>query len=91
MFMYNEWSLQDFYLGTNDPALENDMNRLEELIMEFKKAVAALSQTDVRTSLRKTIEIEEINIHNYINFACLPPIPCRRLSKKHLYGACINA
>ena len=57
--MYNEWSLQDFYLGTNDPALENDMNRLEELIMEFKKAVAALSQTDVRTSLRKTIEIEE--------------------------------
>ncbi len=57
--MYNEWSLQDFYQGTDDPALEKDMARLETLIAEFKAAVASLSSADVRHSLRKTVEIEE--------------------------------
>ncbi len=57
--MYNEWSLQDFYLGTEDPALENDMARLEELIFKFKASVAALSPSDIQTSLRRTVEIEE--------------------------------
>ncbi len=57
--MYNEWSLQAFYRGTDDPALENDMARLEELIGNFKASVAALSPSDVRASLRRTIAIEE--------------------------------
>ena len=57
--MYNEWSLQDFYHGTDDPALEKDMNRLETLIAEFKTAVDSLSSADVRTSLRRTVGIEE--------------------------------
>jgi len=57
--MYNEWSLEAFYHGTNDPALEKDMAHLAELIDKFKTAVAELSLEDTRASLRKTIEIEE--------------------------------
>ncbi len=57
--MYNEWSLDAFYHGTDDPALTRDLARLEELIGQFKETVAALSMEDVRNSLRKTVGIEE--------------------------------
>ncbi|MBQ2988811.1 MAG: M3 family oligoendopeptidase [Clostridia bacterium] len=57
--MYQEWSLQDFYSGTDDPALENDMARLEELIAQFKAAVAALSPANARESLKRTVAVEE--------------------------------
>ena len=36
--MYNQWSLNVFYTGIDDPALEKDMARLEEVIAEYKKA-----------------------------------------------------
>lgn len=57
--MYNEWSLNEFYCGITDPALEKDIARLETVINEFKAAVVALSKEDPRQSLRRTIEIEE--------------------------------
>jgi pepF/M3 family oligoendopeptidase len=57
--MYNEWSLDAFYLGTNDPALERDMALLEKRIGDFKNAVAALSAEDARACLKKTVAIEE--------------------------------
>jgi len=57
--MYNEWSLQAFYRGTDDPALENDMTRLEALVESFKASVAALSFSNIRGSLRRTIDLEE--------------------------------
>ncbi len=57
--MYNEWSLSAFYLGTDDPSLEKDMARLEELIGKFKLAVNALSHSDLQRSLHNTVEIEE--------------------------------
>ena len=57
--MYNEWSLSAFYLGTDDPALEKDMARLEELIGKFKLAVNALSHSELQSSLHNTVEIEE--------------------------------
>ena len=57
--MYNEWSLNAFYLGTDDPALEKDMARLEELIDQFKTAVSELSHSDLQASLHHAIEIEE--------------------------------
>ena len=59
LFMYNEWSLNDLYHGTNDPALENDMKRLELLIDEFKDSVSALSCENARESLKRTVCIEE--------------------------------
>ena len=57
--MYNEWSLNAFYSGTDDPALEKDMAHLAELIQKFKGSVAELSDKDIRASLRRTVEIEE--------------------------------
>ena len=57
--MYNEWSLSAFYLGTDDPALEKNMARLEELIGKFKLAVNALSHSELQSSLHNTVEIEE--------------------------------
>ena len=57
--MYNEWSLNAFYLGTDDPALEKDMARLEELIDKFKTSVSALSRSNLQASLHQTIEIQE--------------------------------
>jgi pepF/M3 family oligoendopeptidase len=57
--MYNEWSLSAFYLGTDDPSLEKDMARLEELIGKFRLAVNALSHSDLQKSLHNTVEIEE--------------------------------
>ena len=57
--MYNEWSLSAFYLGTDDPSLEKDMARLEELIGKFKLTVNALSHSDLQRSLHNTVEIEE--------------------------------
>ena len=57
--MYNEWSLDAFYLGTDDPALERDMALLEKRIGDFKNAVAELSAEDARACLKKTVAIEE--------------------------------
>ena len=57
--MYNEWSLEAFYHGIDDPALAKDMARLEEIIASFKKAVHALTGEDPRAELRRIVEIEE--------------------------------
>ena len=37
--MYNEWSLDVFYKGTQDPALAADMAKLEQAIAEYNAAV----------------------------------------------------
>ncbi len=57
--MYNEWSLNDFYNGIHDPVLGKDISRLEEVIREFKNAVASLDKEAPRESLRHAIVIEE--------------------------------
>jgi hypothetical protein len=57
--MYNEWSLEAFYHGIDDPALAKDMARLEEIITSFKKAVHTLTGEDPRAELRHIVEIEE--------------------------------
>ena len=53
--MYNEWSLEAFYHGIDDPALAKDMARLEEIITSFKKAVHALTGEDPRAELRHIV------------------------------------
>lgn len=57
--MYNEWSLNEFYQGITDPALEKDISRLETVIKDFKDAVASLPKENSLQNLRKTMEIEE--------------------------------
>ena len=57
--MYNEWSLDIFYKGINDPALEADVKRLEENVALYKEKVAALTLDDPARSLREIIDIKE--------------------------------
>ena len=57
--MYNEWSLDVFYKGIDDPALTADMADLETTAAEYKSAVAALNYDDVAASLRKIIDMKE--------------------------------
>lgn len=57
--MYQEWSLDAFYHGTDDPALQADIARLEELNGEYRQAVSDLNECDARTSLRRIIDISE--------------------------------
>ena len=57
--MYNEWSLDVFYKGINDPALLSDMKKLEELVASFKETIASLTLDDPRATLRRVIEMKE--------------------------------
>ena len=57
--MYNEWSLDIFYKGMDDPALASDMAKLEETISEVKKAVASLTYDDTVKTLRNMIDLKE--------------------------------
>lgn len=57
--MYNEWSLDVFYHGVDDPALARDMSLLENEINEYNKAAEQLSAEDAVGSLRQMMETEE--------------------------------
>ena len=57
--MYNEWSLDVFYKGIDDPALSADMEKLEQITANYKNAVAALNFEDVSASLRQIIDLKE--------------------------------
>ena len=56
--MYNEWSLDVFYKGMNDPALASDMAKLESTVAEFKKVIASLSYDDTAKTLRTVIDLK---------------------------------
>ena len=57
--MYNEWSLDVLYQGMEDPGLQRDMKRLEDVVDQYKSAVAALDAASPAASLRRVIEISE--------------------------------
>ena len=57
--MYNEWSLDVFYKGADDPALQDDMSKLEETIKIYNEAADQLDATDAAASLRRMIQLEE--------------------------------
>lgn len=57
--MYNKWSLDVFYKGTEDPALAADMAKLEQAIADYNTAAEAMSADDVVGSLRRMIQLEE--------------------------------
>lgn len=57
--MYNEWSLDIFYKGIDDPALAADMQKLEETVAKCKSAVTTLSYDDTAKTLREMIDIKE--------------------------------
>ncbi len=57
--MYNEWSLDIFYGGIDDPAFSSDMQKLEDTVGKVKAAVAALSYDDPAKTLREMIDLKE--------------------------------
>ena len=57
--MYNEWSLDIFYKGIDDPALAADMEKLETTVAHCKAFVATLSYDDTAKTLREMIDIKE--------------------------------
>ena len=59
MSLYNEWNLDVFYKGINDPALSADMEKLEKLVESYKEMIASLTMDDPKATLRKVIETKE--------------------------------
>ena len=57
--MYNEWSLDIFYKGIDDPALIADMAKLEETVAACKQKVASLSYDNTARDLREMIDLKE--------------------------------
>ena len=57
--MYNNWSLDVLYRGIDDPKLQSDMKRFEELIKLLNEAAEALDVNDAAASLRRVIEVKE--------------------------------
>ena len=57
--MYNEWSLDIFYKGIDDPALEADVKKLEDNIALYKSTIASLTPDYPARSLRDIIDIKE--------------------------------
>ncbi len=57
--MYNEWSLDAFYKGLDDPAFGADMAKLEETVAEYKASVATLSLENPGKTLGKIIDLKE--------------------------------
>ena len=57
--MYNEWSLDCFYKGIDDPALASDMEKLEVAVKTYNSIVPALSYDDTVKSLREVIDLKE--------------------------------
>ncbi len=57
--MYQQWSLDVLYKGIDDPQLQADMARLEEVTAAYKQKVASLMMDDPRGELRAVMEINE--------------------------------
>ncbi len=64
--MYNEWSLEVFYKGADDPNLATDMAKLEALIGKYNQAAESLRADDACNSLRNMLTLEE-QIHLLIH------------------------
>ncbi len=57
--MYNEWSLDVFYKGIDDPAFGADMIVLEEAVADYKAKIAALSPENPGQTLRQIMDLKE--------------------------------
>ena len=57
--MYNEWSLEALYKGTDDKKLESDLKLLEEKIGQYKSIIANLGSKSAREDLRCVVDIDE--------------------------------
>ena len=58
--MYNEWSLEAFYKGIDDPAFSADIAKLEKTVADYKTAIACLSYDNPAKTLREIIDLKEL-------------------------------
>ena len=57
--MYNEWSLDVLYKGTDDENLSRDMERLEALVAEYKAEIASMNEKEPKEALKRVIALNE--------------------------------
>ena len=57
--MYNEWSLDIFYKGIDDPNLSQDLEKLENNVKIYKNLIANLSFDCPAKTLREIIDLKE--------------------------------
>ncbi len=57
--MYNEWSLDAFYKGIDDPAFSADIASLEGAVAEYKTLIVSLTYDNTANTLRQIIELKE--------------------------------
>ncbi len=57
--MYNEWSLEAFYKGIDDPAFSGDIEALENAVKEYKTIISALTYDETAKTLRRIIDLKE--------------------------------
>ncbi len=72
--MYNEWSLDIFYHGIDDPAFTSDVAELERLTREYKEVCTALDHKDETAELRRVIDLKErmsLLAHNLMGYLSL--------------------
>ncbi len=58
--MYNEWSLDVFYKGIDDPAFSADIAKLEKTIADYKALISDLTYDDTAKTLREIIDLKEM-------------------------------
>ena len=57
--MYNEWNLDALYKGVDDPKIQSDLARLEEVIALYKKTTAELDPAKPAESIRTALLVNE--------------------------------
>ncbi len=57
--MYNEWNLDIFYKGIDDPNFTGDIEKLEAAVADYKKLIASLSYDEPAKTLRAIIDLKE--------------------------------
>ncbi len=58
--MYNEWSLDVFYKGIDDPEFSKDIEKLEKAVGKYKELIASLTYDDPTKTLREIIDLKEM-------------------------------
>ncbi len=57
--MYNEWSLDIFYKGIDDPCFASDIEKLEKTVADYKCVISSLSYDNTAKMLREIIDLKE--------------------------------
>lgn len=57
--MYDKWSLDVLYTGFDDEKFKKDMEKTEELILQYQKMAGSVSSGDTRENIKAALQLEE--------------------------------